>query len=114
MQYVTERFPFPEKLDVDFVWRLLSTKSKAWEYEKEWRVFLELREGIWNEGAGRVLYFADFGPELVLQEVILGASNQTAIGDVLQMLQGCSETVRVSSMRLSCDRFELQEHLVSD
>ena len=113
VQYVTERFPFPEKLDVDFSWRLLSTKSKAWEYEKEWRVFLELKEGIWNEGAGRVLYFADFGPELVLQEVILGASNKTSIDDILQVLRGYSETVRVSSMRLSCDGFELQEHLVS-
>jgi len=110
VQYVTERFPFPEKPDVAFSWKVLSTKSKVWEYEREWRVFLELKDGIWNEGAGRVLYFADFGPELVLQEVILGASSKTSISDVLQAMHGYAETVRVSRMCLSCDKFELQEY----
>jgi hypothetical protein len=110
VKYVTERFPFPEKPDVPFSWKLLSTKSKVWEYEREWRVFLELKDGVWNEGAGRVLYFADFGPELILQEVILGASSKTSISDVLQAMDGDPETVRVSRMRLSCDKFELQEY----
>lgn len=110
VQYVTERFPFPGKLDVSFMWKLLSTKYKAWEYEKEWRVFLGLKDGAWSEGAGRVLYFADFGPELALQEVILGAANKTPIGDVLQAMHGYAETIRLFRMRLSCDKFELQEH----
>jgi Protein of unknown function (DUF2971) len=114
VQYLTERFPFPEreKLDVEFSWKLLSTKSKAWEYEKEWRVFLTLTDGVWDDSAGRVLYFAEFGPELVLNEVILGAANKTEISDVLQAMHGHPATVRVSRMRLSCDKFELQEHPV--
>jgi hypothetical protein len=113
VKYRTTRFPFPEKPDVGFSWSLLSTKSKDWAYEKEWRVFLELKDGVWNEGAGRMLYFADFGPELVLQEVILGAANKTSISDVFQAMHGYAETVRVSRMRLSCDKFELQEHPVN-
>jgi hypothetical protein len=112
VKYETERFPFPQKPDMDFSWKLLSTKSKVWEYEREWRVFLELKEGVSNERAGRVLYFAEFGPELVLQEVILGAASKTSVSDVLQAMQGYSETVRVSRMRLSCDKFELQEYPV--
>ena len=107
------RFPFPEKPDLDFSWKLLSTKSKVWEYESEWRVFLELKEGVWNERAGRVLYFADFGSELVLQEVILGAASKTSDSDVLQAMQGYGDGVRVSRMRLSCDKFELQEYPVN-
>ena len=83
-----------------------------WEYEKEWRVFLELKDSVWNEDAGRMLYFAAFRPELVLREVILGAGSKTAVSDVLQAMQGYPETVRVSHMRLSCDRFELQEYSV--
>jgi hypothetical protein len=110
VQYVTERFPFPGKPGVAFLWKLLSTKSKAWEYEREWRVFLELKDGVWNECAGGVLYFADFGPELVLQEVISGAARKTSISDALQAKQGYAERVRVLRMRLSCDRFELQEY----
>ena len=113
VQYEKERFPFPapEKVDLDFAWKLLST-DWFWEYEREWRVFLELKDGVRNERAGRVLYFADFGPELVLQEVILGAASKTAVSDVLQAMQGYGETVRVSRMRLSCDKFELQESTI--
>jgi hypothetical protein len=88
VKYRTTRFPFPEKPDVDFSWNLLSTKSKEWGYEREWRVFLELKDGVWVEGAGRMLYFADFGPELVLKDVILGATCKTRASDVFQAMQG--------------------------
>jgi len=110
VEYVSERFPFPETLDVEFSWRLLRTKSKIWEYEKEWRVFLELKDALWSDSASRLLYFADFGPDLVLEEVILGAANKTSISDVLQALQGYNEKVRVSRMRLSPGQFSLDEH----
>ena len=109
VQYVAERFPFPQPPDEAFVWKLLSTKSEAWKYEKEWRVFLRLEEGIWNQCAGRVLYFADFGPELVLREVILGAANKNAASEVSDAIQGYQEAVRVARMHLSCSTFELQD-----
>ncbi len=109
VQYVAERFPFPQALDEAFAWKLLSTKSVVWKYEKEWRVFLQLKEGIWNQCAGRVLHFADFGPELVLQEVILGAANENAASEVYDAIQEYPETVRVARMRLSCSTFELQD-----
>lgn len=109
VKYRTMRFPFPEKPDVGFSWRLLSTKSKDWSYEKEWRVFVELKDSVWNEGAGRMLYFADFGPELVLKDVILGAACKTPASEVLQAMQGYAETVRIARMHLSCSRFELEE-----
>jgi hypothetical protein len=112
VQYVAERFAFPERPDLGFSWKLLSTKSVAWKYEKEWRVFLQLKEGIWNEGAGRVLYFAYFGDELLLQEVILGAASNTTVSEVSEATRGYAETVRVARMRLSCSRFELQDYPV--
>jgi hypothetical protein len=109
VQYVTERFPFPKHRDQAFVWKLLSTKSEAWKYEKEWRVFLRLEEGIWNQSAGRVLYFADFGSELALREVILGVANKNAASEVYEAIQGYPETVRVARMHLSCSMFELHD-----
>lgn len=108
VRYVAERFPFPERPNLAFSWKLLSTKSVAWKYEKEWRVFLQLKEGIWNEGAGRVLYFADFGAELILREVILGAQNKNSASDVCAAIQGYQEAVSVTRMRLSCAAFRLQ------
>src|SRR5208337_4824681 len=113
VQYVTERFPFPKQPDEPFMWKLLSTKSEAWKYEKEWRVFLRINEGIWNEGAGRVLYFADFGAELVLREVVLGAANKSTACEVHSATQGYSETVDVARMHLSCSNFELQDRPAS-
>jgi hypothetical protein len=114
VRYRTTRFPFPvpEKRNMEFSWSLLSTKSKAWTYEREWRVFLELKDGVWNEDAGRLLYFADFGPELVLRDVILGAASKTSVGEVLQAMQGYAETVRIARMRLSCSRFDLEDYPV--
>ena len=115
VQYEIERFPPPppQEWDASFIRKLLSTKSKVWDYEKEWRVFISLEKGVWSESAGRLLYFADFGSELALQEVILGAASKTSIGDVRQAMQGFDESVRLSRMRLSCDKFELQEKPVS-
>ena len=95
VKYRTTRFPFPEKPDVDFSWNLLSTKSKEWRYEREWRVFLELKDGVWNEGAGRM--------------TSLGATCKTSASDVLQAMQGYAEPVRIARMRLSCSRFELED-----
>ncbi len=109
VRYVEERFPFPEPPDEAFAWKLLSTKSEAWKYEKEWRVFLRLEDGIWNESAGRVLYFADFGSELVLREVILGAANKNAASEVYDAIQGYPEPLRVVRMHLSCSTFELRD-----
>jgi hypothetical protein len=114
VKYRTTRFPFPppERRDREFSWSLLSTKSKDWAYEKEWRVFLELKDSVWNEGAGRMLYFADFGTELVLKDVILGATCKTSVSEVLQAVRGYAETVRIARMHLSCSRFELEERPV--
>jgi hypothetical protein len=112
VRYKAHRVAFPEKLDESFSWKLLTTKSEAWAYEKEWRVFLELKDGVWNEGAGRVLYFADFRTELVLKEVILGASCKTSVSEVLQAIPGYAETVHIARMHLSCSRFELEERPV--
>lgn len=109
VQYVAERFPFPEQPDEAFVWKLLSTKSEAWKYEIEWRVFLHLKEGIWDQCASRLRYFADFGSELVLREVILGASNMNSAGEVYEAIQGYPETVHVARMHLSCNTFELHD-----
>jgi hypothetical protein len=108
VKYVTEKFPFPEQLDHDFMWELLSTKAVDWKYEKEWRVFTQTKEGISDKCTGRVLYFADFGSELILREVILGAANKSDATDVHDSTKGYPETVDVQRMHLACDTFELE------
>jgi len=41
-----------------------------------------------------------------------GAASKTSVSNVLQAMNGYGERVRVSRMRLSCDKFELQEYPV--
>jgi hypothetical protein len=111
VKYVTDRPPFPETASLveqfrngnaAFTLGLLSRKSEAWKYEKEWRVLLLLRDGIWNQCAGRDLYFADFGSELTLREVIFGAENKDAACKVYDAIQDYPGPVRVARMRPSC------------
>jgi hypothetical protein len=111
VHYKAYRIAFPEEqnMDVAFSWKLLSTKSKDWKYEKEWRVFLELQDSVTEEGTGRELYFADFGPELVLKDVILGASCKISVEEVRQAMNGYADEVCISRVHLSCRKFELEE-----
>ncbi len=111
VQYRDKRFPFPKKKerDVDFSWRLLSTKSVHWKYENEWRVFLSIGTPTVDKCTGRVLYFVDFGPDLILREVMLGARNMNTAKDIRQALSGYSETVEIRRMHLSCGNFDLEE-----
>lgn len=56
VRYVAKRFPFPERPDEAFTWKLLTRKSKVWSYEKEWRVFLRLKDGVRAARIARLLY----------------------------------------------------------
>ena len=92
------------------MWKLTrSTKLVHWSYEKEWRVFLTLDTPTFDKLTGRALYFADFGSELILREVILGARNTDTAKDVRQALKGYSKAVKIRRMHLSCGKFELIE-----
>ena len=48
---------------------VLTAKYKQWEYEDEWRAFANLDERDAKTG----LYYVDFGPTVLLREIIVGA-----------------------------------------
>jgi hypothetical protein len=110
VEYRADKLPFPgtSQLDEQFMWKILRTKFDGWQYEKEWRVFTQLQEGVWNESAGRRLYFADFADELVLREVILGAENKNRAGEIQDALQGYGKRVRLFRVHLANSTFELR------
>jgi hypothetical protein len=91
------------------MWKLLSSKSVHWEYEKEWRAFLRTTDGVSEKWTGQALYFADFGSELILREVILAAMNTNTAKEVRQELKGYRQIVSIRRMHLSCGKFELIE-----
>jgi hypothetical protein len=112
---------FVPKPDLDYVWRCLSTKFECWSYEREWRVFTTLKDRVWSDCAGRELFFADFGKELALKEVILGAECDTAAKEIFEFV---ASDVRVARVHLveptdhsdsfkSHEGISLPEHLSS-
>jgi hypothetical protein len=103
--YVEMKDVPPEKPDQGFMWHAISTKLKVWEYEREWRVFTTLTDGVWNDCAGRELYFVNFGETLVLKHVILGFSNTTGAKEIFDL---AASDVRVSRVHLADATFDLR------
>jgi len=66
VEYRDSRLPLPKKIDETFMQRLLYTKFKHWEYEQEYRIYIQLEEEI--EG----IYYSDFSDKLKLKRVIIG------------------------------------------
>ena len=66
----------------DTVNRLLKTKFEDWEYEQEYRFFIDL-ESSQREGGN---YFADFSDKLVLSDVILGFKCDLRIEQVKELI----------------------------
>lgn len=102
-------YPGEAHLNVDFMNKMLHTKYRGWEYEKEWRVLIELKDAEWSEGSKRFLYFADFGNELALREVILGAECKVPLSEVRDALAGYTEAVQLSQIQLDDRDFRLHK-----
>ena len=56
VKYQTNRLIDPEKFDIEFMQKVISTKFSHWKYEKEYRLFIGL--DITEEEKG--LYYTDF------------------------------------------------------
>jgi hypothetical protein len=59
----------PEDVNIDLANRLLRTKHECWSYEQEVRMFVGLNDPPDAKG----LNWIEFGPRLVLKEIIVGA-----------------------------------------
>lgn len=88
-------------LDLDDMKEILRTKFKSWEYEEESRVFLGLEDKDPTSG----LYFKDFGDDLRLKQVIIGAMCKVTKATVLALLGAGATGVRVIKARLAFTKF---------
>jgi hypothetical protein len=108
VRYEPRKGPLPEKRDELFMWDLLRTKFAAWHQEREWRVFIELKEATSIDG--RDLYFKEFDHNLVLRDVLLGAANGNEVSEVRAAIGGSvdAEGLRIARVRLSPSQFTLE------
>ena len=101
INYVKLRLPIPAVIDEAFIKRLLRTKFLYWQYEQEYRAFVNLEEEI--DGS----YFKDFSPEIRLRAVIVGVQSKVTRGDVAGALDGVETKVTVFKARASFESFEI-------
>ncbi len=59
----------PEDVNFNLVDRLLRTKHESWSYEQEVRMFVEINDPPDSKG----INWIEFGPQLILKEIIIGA-----------------------------------------
>ena len=89
-------------VDNAIIEEMLTTKYKGWSYEQEYRVFAELKDQQTNG-----LYYFDFGPELMLREVILGARCKLSVGSVAKAVGKPPHSVQVFKARPAFDSFQI-------
>ena len=93
-------------LTQEFIHMLIYTKAKEWEYEREWRIIANLHHQ--DEATG--FYFVNFGPQLILREVILGCRNPTPIGQIAKLVRGNQARIRVCKARPAFQEFAMVEN----
>jgi hypothetical protein len=115
MEYVPSFKPFDTKApaqgkeQIEAFLYALQTKSTHWEYEKEWRMLVELSAlEVRRKKEGQPLFFKQFGDNLVLKEIIIGAKSDKTSSDFHKVLAG-HQTVSIKTARASFRGFEIVE-----
>jgi hypothetical protein len=93
-------------LDQNFIQTIIYTKAHEWAYEREWRVIGKLE----HQDPATGYYFVDFGPKLILREVILGCRNDTPVGDIAKLARNNDASVRVCRARPAFQEFAMVEN----
>lgn len=87
-----------EKIDsnssyVDYLEKLMKTKSVSWSYEEEVRFYFSLNELIFENG----LYFNSFDENMILKEVILGCNSKLSDKEFLGLLKDFKNITAIKS-----------------
>ena len=102
VKYVTCRPPLPKVLNEEFMKHLLFAKFSHWQYEQEYRAYVNLDE---KETDG--LCFMDFSDRLKLRCVIVGEQSGVTRADVAGALEGIETGVEVFKARAGFRSFEV-------
>jgi hypothetical protein len=81
--------------------RLMTTKFEGWEYEDEVRLFVALSESDLETG----MYFYDFGKDVVLKEIILGARSTVTRPALAKLLSKEDAAPKIVKAKLAFDTF---------
>lgn len=89
--------------DLELGRKLLVTKYKGWSYEDEVRSIVQLD----TPEAASGLFFAEFGNELRLKEVIVGVRSTLSRRQVVAAISGQDKSVKMVKARLAFKTFRV-------
>ena len=81
--------------------KLLTSKFNGWKYEDEIRLIVSLDQADLETG----MYFYDFGPELLLKEVIVGARSDLSKSQIETAVTAEDASVTILKARLAFQTF---------
>ena len=90
-------------IDEQYVRALLHAKAEQWSYEREYRVVANLE--VQDEKTG--FYYVEFGDQLQLREIIIGARNEMPVGQMAKLVRGNGAAVQVLKARPGFHQFEV-------
>ncbi len=82
LRFEFEKEKWTEDVGLSFIRQIMTTKAKAWEYEREWRAMADLKKRDPNG-----FYYVDFSERMQLREVVLGARNTLSVGKVAKLVK---------------------------
>ena len=94
-------------LGEDEMQEILFTKYSGWRYEDEMRVAVRLTDPEPVQDSTSPIFFASFGPELRLREVIVGVRSSLTKAEVEDALQSDLKNVDVIKARLAFKSFRV-------
>lgn len=84
---------------------LLTTKYKDWSYEREWRHLRRLSEEPQTDTTH--MHFVNFGPDLMLREVILGARSKLTVQEAALQVDAIDHSVKLFKVRAMFGEFKM-------
>lgn len=98
-----DRIASADQIPTELRRRLLTTKFRGWNYEREHRMLVELHKMQREDG----LYFCPFGNELQLREVILGVRCKESLTTMRELVGKQSPSVTCIDTRLAWKFFNI-------
>lgn len=103
VDYVDERLPYRNVIDMELMKKFLTTKFSHWSYEEEYRLFISLDKNKDENG----LYFSDFSNDTRLKQVIVGVRSSLSRKQVSEALGNLRHDVEVFKARPAFKSFEV-------
>jgi hypothetical protein len=90
-------------VDSGLLEQVITTKYAQWAYEEEWRLFSKLTDPDPTNGE----YYLDFGPDMTLREIIVGARCQNSVGSFKKLIGVVEQSVKIIKARPAFETFTM-------